>query len=90
MIPDTPVPGAAEFAQRPLDNVGVQYGLRALNRGDITVEDFLDLNANMGGVDIDFNRVANRTVHYQDATKQSHRCPWTSLGHTGSPAPSPA
>ena len=51
----------------------MQYGLRALNRGNITVEDFLDLNANMGGVDIDFNRVANRTVHYKDATKRAYQ-----------------
>src|SRR6202008_2878404 len=55
------------------DNVGVQYGLRAMNQGAITVEDFLDLNANMGGVDIDFNRVANRTVHYPDATKRAYQ-----------------
>jgi hypothetical protein len=31
------------------DNVGVQYGLRALVNGDITPEEFLDLNACVGG-----------------------------------------
>jgi hypothetical protein len=72
VIPNTPVPGIAKFAQRPLDNVGVQYGLRALNEGSITVEDFLDMNAAMGGVDIDFNHVANRTRTYPGATRRAY------------------
>jgi hypothetical protein len=72
-IPNTPFPGSSKFAQRPLDNVGVQYGLRAMNDGSISVEDFLDLNANMGGVDIDFNRIPSRTVHYPDATKRAYQ-----------------
>lgn len=38
-------------ARRPIDNVGVQYGLGALNRGQITVADFLDFNAQVGGFD---------------------------------------
>jgi hypothetical protein len=73
VIRNTPFPGDSKFAQRPLDNVGVQYGLGAMNDGKISVEDFLDLNANMGGVDIDFNRVPNRTVHYPDATKRAYQ-----------------
>jgi hypothetical protein len=36
---------------RPLDNVGVQYGLKALNAGAITKSEFLDLNARIGGFD---------------------------------------
>ena len=39
----------------PLDNVGVQYGLEALNAKMITVDQFLDLNAKIGGYDIDGN-----------------------------------
>ncbi len=73
VIPNTPFQGHAKFAQRPLDNVGVQYGLRALNRGAISVEDFLDMNANIGGVDIDFNYVPQRTVHYPGATKRAYQ-----------------
>jgi len=73
VIPNTPVPGMAKFAQRPLDNVGLQYGLKALNDGKITVDQFLDLNEVIGGFDIDFNRVANRTVHYKDATKRAYQ-----------------
>jgi hypothetical protein len=36
------------FARSPWDNVGVQYGLAALQSGAITSEQFLDLNANVG------------------------------------------
>ena len=36
------------FARSPWDNVGVQYGLAALQSGAITAEQFLDLNANVG------------------------------------------
>jgi len=41
------------FANRPLDNVGVQYGLRAFNDGLISFGQFADLNRQMGGFDID-------------------------------------
>ena len=42
------------FANRPYDNVGVQYGLRALASGRITTAQFVDLNAKIGGIDIDY------------------------------------
>ena len=50
------------FARRPLDNVGIQYGLAALNAGTISVDQFLDLNEKVGGYDIDANFQAQRTV----------------------------
>ncbi|MFL6142010.1 MAG: DUF6351 family protein [Labedaea sp.] len=37
------------FARSTWDNVGVQYGLQALLRHDITPAEFLDLNAAVGG-----------------------------------------
>jgi hypothetical protein len=37
------------FARSPWDNVGVQYGLEAVANGSITPEEFLKLNANIGG-----------------------------------------
>jgi hypothetical protein len=43
------------FAYRYDDNVGVQYGLGALNAGTISVDEFLDLNARIGGYDVDGN-----------------------------------
>jgi hypothetical protein len=50
------------FARRPLDNVGVQYGLAALNEGVITPAQFLDLNERVGGYDHDGQFQADRTV----------------------------
>ncbi len=50
------------FARRPLDNVGVQYGLAALNDGAITLTQFLDLNERVGGYDNDGQFRAERTV----------------------------
>jgi uncharacterized tannase-like protein DUF6351 len=50
------------FAKRPLDNVGIQYGLNALNSGLITAEQFVDLNEKIGGVDIDLRFQADRSV----------------------------
>jgi hypothetical protein len=37
------------YARRTYDNVGVQYGLMALKRGQITIEEFLHLNDKIGG-----------------------------------------
>ena len=50
------------LARRPLDNIGVQYGLKALNAGTITKDQFLDLNERIGGVDIDANFTPTRTA----------------------------
>lgn len=50
------------FALRPFDNVGVQYGLDALNAGTVTTTQFLDLNEQVGGFDADANYIAARTV----------------------------
>jgi hypothetical protein len=53
---------ATGFARRPLDNTGIQYGLKTLNDGVISVEQFLDLNQRIGGFDIDANMVPERMV----------------------------
>jgi hypothetical protein len=50
------------FARRPLDNVGVQYGLAALNSGAITAAQFLELNERIGGYDADGNIIEARSV----------------------------
>jgi hypothetical protein len=41
------------FAGIPLGNVGVMYGLTALEQGLITADQFIDLNAKIGGLNID-------------------------------------
>ena len=48
------------FARRPIDNIGVQYGLATLNEGVISVGQFLALNEGIGGHDNDGNMVASR------------------------------
>ena len=52
---------ATGWARRPTDNVGLQYGLGALNGGTITVDDFLELNEKIGGTDINGQVVQQRT-----------------------------
>ena len=49
------------WARRPTDNVGLQYGLAALNGGAITVDEFLEVNEKVGGTDIDGRVVPQRT-----------------------------
>ena len=61
------------FARRPLDNTGVQYGLRALNDGVISVDQFLDVNANAGGFDQDGKFTASRTVGDVQAMRASYQ-----------------
>jgi hypothetical protein len=46
---------ATGAGRNPWDNVGVQYGLDALNTGVITKAQFIDLNRNIGGYDNDGN-----------------------------------
>ncbi len=50
------------FARSPGDNTGVQYGLAALNSGAITPDDFIQLNQQVGGFDVNGNIVAQRSV----------------------------
>jgi hypothetical protein len=50
------------WARRPTDNVGVEYGLAALNSGAITVDEFLDVNEHVGGTDINGALVPERTA----------------------------
>ena len=50
------------FARKPQDNVGLQYGLKALNDGAISVDEFLELNEKIGGNDIDGNLIPQRAV----------------------------
>ncbi|TCC31603.1 hypothetical protein E0H50_21330 [Kribbella sindirgiensis] len=61
------------FSRRPLDNVGVQYGLKVLRAGIITPAQFLDLNSSIGGFDADANLVPSRTVADPQATRTAYR-----------------
>ena len=49
------------FPNSPLDNVGVQYGLAALDSGTITPAQFATLNADIGGLNFAGAEVQQRT-----------------------------
>lgn len=61
------------FARRPLDNIGVQYGLRAFNAGVISTEQFLDLNERIGGYDNNGSMTATRTEGDVEAIRAAYR-----------------
>src|SRR5262245_39771010 len=60
------------FARRSLDNVGVQYGLKALNAGTISPAEFIDLNAKVGGFDNDGHLRAERTVADLESVRMAY------------------
>ena len=64
--PDTGLP------RRPLDNVGIRYGLAALAEGDIDVDDFLHLNEHIGGFDPDGRVVDERTEGDREAISAAY------------------
>lgn len=64
---------ATGFARRPLDNVGIQYGLAALNAGVLTKDQFLDVNEKVGGFDIDGNVTTDRMVGDLAAIRAAYR-----------------
>lgn len=51
-----------QASQRPLDNVGVQYGLMAFQSGALSAEKFVQLNELVGGYDRNGAQVAARTA----------------------------
>jgi len=70
-------------ARRPFDNVGVQYGLAALNAGTITAKQFLDLNEKIGGLDDDANYMAGRSVGDAGAIQRAYQAGLTLGGGGG-------
>ena len=71
------------FARSPWDNTGVQYGLQALNDGIITLDQFIDLNANLGGHDINGNIVAQRAEGDAEALRTVYRTGRMNVGGGG-------
>jgi hypothetical protein len=61
------------FAGLPLDNVGVQYGLEALKKGQITPAQFVDLNAKIGGATIDVEPTTSRSPANEPALLNAYR-----------------
>jgi hypothetical protein len=50
------------FGGIPFANKGILYGLSALKAGTITPAQFVDLNAKVGGLDVDSELIADRTA----------------------------
>ena len=61
------------FVRRPLGNVGIQYGLKALADGRITPDQFIELNARIGGFDADGTFIAQRTVSDREGIANAYR-----------------
>ncbi len=62
------------FAGVPVDNIGVQYGLRSLREGQITPAMFVDLNAKIGGVShVDATPVPERLEADRPALANAYR-----------------
>ena len=74
---------ATGFALRPLDNVGIQYGLGTLNASVISVDQFLDLNEKIGGFDRDATIVPQRTVADLSAARAAYQTGRLTSGRGG-------
>lgn len=71
------------FALRPFDNVGVQYGLDALNAGVISPKQFLDLNEGIGGFDQDANYQSARSQGDRGAIRRAYQSGLQFVGSGG-------
>lgn len=63
---------ATGFARRAIDNIGVQYGLAALNAGRITPGQFFDMNEKIGGYDNDGQPTSARNVADRIALRRAY------------------
>jgi hypothetical protein len=61
------------YAQRPFDNSGIAYGLAAVRAGDITPAQFVDVNAKIGGGDINLEPTPERIEADQPALGYLYR-----------------
>ncbi|MCL8025708.1 DUF6351 family protein [Nocardioides bruguierae] len=61
------------FARVPSDNVGVTYGLAAWREGVLDADEFLDLNAGVGGLGVDAEPTAARTAADPVARENAYR-----------------
>ncbi len=74
------IPAGSVRARQTSDNVGIQYGLKALLAGAITPEEFVTLNEKIGGVDADSNRRAARSTADLPALEIAYRAGIVSSG----------
>lgn len=74
---------ATGFARSFTANAGVQYGLNALNTGQITMAQFIHLNQNIGGQDPDGNLSTARMQPDQEALKNAYQTGMIMFGGAG-------
>jgi hypothetical protein len=74
------IPPGSVRARTTIDNVGIQYGLKALLSGAISAEEFVTLNEKIGGFDADSNRIAARSVADAEALPTAYRAGIVSSG----------
>jgi hypothetical protein len=78
------IPPGSVRARQTLDNVGIQYGLKAMMSGAITPEEFVTLNEKIGGFDADVNRRPERSTADRAALDIAYRAGIVSSGaHLG-------
>ena len=65
--------GPDNKAPRPIDNVGLQYGLQNLLNGTLSKDRFVDVNWRIGGMDIDGVWTPQRTEADLEALKTLYR-----------------
>lgn len=61
------------FAGIPIDDVGVQYGLSALEKGEISPAQFANLNAEIGSFNVDWQPVPERIPGNEPALPYAYR-----------------
>ena len=74
------IPAGTTRARTTTDNVGIQYGLKALVAGAITTEEFVTLNEKIGGTDADVNLVATRSQADREALDIAYKSGIVSSG----------
>lgn len=70
-------------ARQAADNVGIQYGLDPFLAGEISAQQFLDLNANTGGLDEDGNPTTTRRAGDPDALNTAYEMGQLNEGGAG-------
>ncbi len=76
-------PGASGYEGIPLDNTGVQWGLKALESGTLTPSKFVALNTGLGGIDTSsYEDVPQRTVADESALINAYRSGYVAIGNT--------
>jgi hypothetical protein len=67
------ITATSNIPRRPMDGVGLQYGLAAFNSGKISADQFVELNEKVGGYDQDGNIVSARSVADTTAIKIAYQ-----------------